>query len=112
MSASVQIIALLFSFIFGFIFYYLGKINGYIIKGSPRIQRSVITILFMLNVVLLYLIGLYKINMGIFHIYFGFMIILGFFVGRLMLKKLLNNVKFSSLLEKIRKKWYTKNSRG
>ena len=78
MDAKTQITVLLISYIYGFLFYYLAKLNNEIIKKKKRLYRSIISILFMYNIVLTYIIIIYKINNGIFHIYLFFMIILGF----------------------------------
>ena len=67
-------------------------------------SRSFITILFMYNIVLIYLICLYKLNQGMFHIYFLFLLILGFMSGIKLLKIMLNNVKMRNFLAKIKKK--------
>lgn len=113
MNAHTQIIVLLTSFIFGYIFYYLYKINFKIITKEKYIYRSITTILFMLNIVLLYTIILYKLNNGKFHIYFFIMIVLGFISNIKITKLMLNNVKFISYLEKYKQKWYTiKNRRN
>ncbi len=108
MDAKTQIIILLYSFFFGFIFYYLAKLNNWIIKNKKKLFRSIITILFMYNIVLIYIISIYKINNGKFHIYFLLMIILGYFIGYSFMKKMLNNAKYSLFIEKLKKKCYTK----
>ncbi len=112
MNANIQLIALTTSFLYGFIFYYLFKINNKIIKNKKAFYQSIITILLMYNVVLLYIIILYKINNGIFHLYFFFMMILGFYLNTKFTKKILNNVKFQRLIEKISFKCYTIKNRG
>lgn len=107
MDAKTQIIVLLFSYIYGFFFFYLAYLNKKIINSKQKIYRSLITILFMYNIVLLYIIIIFKINNGKFHPYLFIMIILGFYSGFKLTKKLLKNVKLLSLLEKIKKKCYT-----
>ena len=112
MTVNIQIIALSFSFLFGFIFYYLNTLNQYIIKNKKKIYQSIITILFMYNIVLLYIIMLYKINHGIFHPYFFILLILGYISNKKFTKKVLSNVKLSRFIEKHLKKWYTIKNRG
>lgn len=112
MTVNIQIIALSFSFLFGFIFYYLNALNQYIIKNKKKIYQSIITILFMYNIVLLYIIMLYKINHGIFHPYFFILLILGYISNKKFTKKVLSNVKLSRFIEKHLKKWYTIKNRG
>lgn len=108
MDAKTQIIVLLFSFIYGFIYYYLLHLNKSLIKKQNRIYRSIITILFMYNIVLLYIIIVFKINNGKFHPYFFIMIILGTISSIVLTKKLRKNVKLCLLIEKIKKRCYTK----
>ena len=103
MDAKTQIIILLYSYIFGFIFYYLSKINNKIITNKSPIYRSITTILFMLNIVLIYLIILYKLNNGKFHLYFFIMLVLGFYSSYSLNKHLLSNVKLKHFLAKIKK---------
>lgn len=108
MDAKTQIIVLTFSYLYGFILYYIIIFNNAIIKNKKRIYRSLIAILLMYNIVLIYIISLFKLNHGQFHIYFFLMIILGFWSNISFTKKLLNNVKCQRLVAKIKKKWYTK----
>jgi len=108
MDAKTQIIVLLFSFLYGFFFFYLSKLNHKIIKNKNRIYRSIITILFMYNIVLLYIIIIFKLNNGNFHPYFFIMFTLGIYTCTKLTKKMLKNVKVTRLFEKIKKKWYTK----
>lgn len=112
MPANIQLIALGASYLFGFIFYYLYKINYIIIKGKKRFYQSLITILFMYNIVLIYIIMIFKINHGMFHLYFFIMIVLGFLTNIKLTKKMLKNVKYRSFIEKIKKKCYTIKNRG
>ena len=112
MTASIQLITLAVSYFYGFFYYYLYKINYLIIKNKRRFYQSLITILFMYNIVLIYIIIIFKINSGIFHIYFFIMISLGFFSNIKLTKKMLNNVKCRSIIEKVKKKCYTIKNRG
>lgn len=108
MDAKTQILVLFFSYIFGLSFFYLAKINNQIIKNQKKIYRSFITILFIYNIVLIYIISIYKINKGMFHIYFFLMIILGFISSYYLTKKMKNNVKYRKIIAKLQKKCYTK----
>lgn len=107
MDAKTQIIVLIFSYFYGFFFYYLSNINKKIINKKNKLYRSLITILFMYNIVLIYIIITYKINNGKFHPYFFIMILLGFYSSIKATKSMLKNVKIMQLLEKIKKKCYT-----
>lgn len=112
MNATIQLITLGISYLYGFLFYYLYKINGKLIKAKKRFYQSLITILFMYNIVLLYIIIIFNVNHGIFHPYFFIMIALGFYTSLKLTKKMLKNVKCRSFIEKIILKWYTIKNRG
>ena len=112
MTSQIQLITLTVSYFYGFFFYYLIKINNQIIKNKKRFYQSLITILFMYNVVLLYIIIIFNINHGIFHIYFFIMITLGVYTNKKITQKMLKNVKCRLFIEKIFQKWYTVKNRG
>lgn len=107
MNAKTQIIVLLFSYFYGFFFFYLSYINKKIIEKKNRIYRSIITMLFMYNIVLIYIIITYKLNNGNFHVYFLLMLIIGFYSSIKFTKKMLKNVKLRQSIENLKKKWYT-----
>lgn len=108
MDAKTQIIILTFSWIYGFIFQILTIFHNHIIRRKKRVYRSIITMLFMYNIVLIYIILMYKLNNGKFHIYFILMIIIGCYSSYIFTKKIANNVKFKRVVEKPLKKCYTK----
>lgn len=112
MDAKTQIIALIISFIYGIFFYITWKLNEWIIKNKKRRYRSIISILYMYVIVLLYIITIFKINNGKFHIYFFILLYLGFFTGIKLLKKVSINDKLRNFLDKRKKKWYTVENRG
>lgn len=78
MDSHLQIITFLFSFIYGFFFFYLVKFNYLIIKNTKNFIKYLDNTLFILNCVLIYVIINYKINNGYFHLYFIITISLGF----------------------------------
>lgn len=112
MNVKTQIIVLIVSFLYGFIYNYSIKLNNHIIKNQKKIYRSFITTLYMYNIILLYIIIIFKINHGKFHPYFFIMIIIGFITCEKTTKKMLNNVKFRSFIAKLTNKCYTKKNRG
>ena len=81
MDNKIQIITFLFSFIYGFFYFYLVKLNRYLIKDNNTILKYLDISLFTFDSVLLYIIINYKINKGYFHIYFIITSILGFFLA-------------------------------
>lgn len=81
MDNNLQIITFIFSFCYGFIFFYLVKLNYHIINNSKSFIKYLDNTLFILNMVLIYVIINYKINSGYFHIYFIITIAIGFFLA-------------------------------
>lgn len=86
MDINLQIFCFCFSFIFGFIYYFLSTYNIKYVKNLHIILSTIITLMFIVNCVLVYLIVLYKINSGVFHVYFFFMIFLGYALGSYVYK--------------------------
>ena len=78
MDNRLQIITFFASFIYGFIYFYLVKLNRWLIKNNKTIIRYIDISLFTLDTVLIYVIINYKINNGYFHIYFILTLVLGF----------------------------------
>lgn len=112
MDAKTQILVLTISFLYGFLIMFLLKFHNNTIKNKKRIYRSIITILLMYNLVLIYIIIIFKVNSGRFHPYFLLMIILGIYCNYIFTNKMLKNVKYRSFIEKIHKKWYTIKNKG
>lgn len=102
MDNKLQIITFIFSFIYGFSFFYLEELNYLINKKNKCFIKYLNNTLFILNMVLIYVIINYKINNGYFHIYFLITIVLGYFLANYTQ----NNVK--DLINKYKKKnkWY------
>lgn len=100
MDSFLQIQTLIFSFGYGMFFYYLAKYNLYLIKNLRIITQYLITIVFIVDSVLLYVYLLFKINHGFFHIYFFFMFMLGFCLSIVINKKIVNFCKVLKNKEK------------
>lgn len=99
MDYKIQIISFIFSFIFGILFYLTSKLNFNFIKKYNVIFRYLITIAYVLDVSLIYIICMFKINYGIIHIYFVLILFLGFFLASLYCKKIRKycKIKFKKL---------------
>ncbi len=93
MNLKIQIISLLFSFLFGIFFSLFLIINNKIIYNKFKIVRFFGSFLIVLVSVLLYFIFLQKINNSYFHPYLLLMIILGYFLEDLLHKKIVTIVK-------------------
>lgn len=86
MDINTQIILFLISFILGFIFFVFSHFIFIIVHNKSKIYQFWICLLLVLDFDFLYLFILYKLSFGMFHIYFLFMFILGFFVSSKCIK--------------------------
>ena len=84
----IQIISILFSFVFGFVFYILVFLNRYVLFNVKKYIQIVSTFLFMFDMSLLYFICIKFINNGIMHPYFLLSFLFGFWLCFLLLDKL------------------------
>lgn len=78
MNIKLQIITLVFSFLYGIFFSFFLGLNYKFIYSDKKIFKTIISFLVVIISVLIYFIILKKINNGIFHIYEILCIILGF----------------------------------
>ena len=90
-SLEIQIKSLIFSFLYGGIFYLFMSLNNKNIYNSKGIIKILTNIFFIFDNVLLYFIILKKINNGILHYYFIFSIILGYLSVKKVIS-VLNNI--------------------
>lgn len=92
MSLEIQIQTLLFSFFFGICFSFLITINYKIIYHTKKNYQLTSTFLIVLGGILLYFLGIRKVNEGIFHPYAALMIVVGFcfehFIHTFFIKKI------------------------
>ena len=78
MSSYVQLFCLIFSFLYGMFIYVFNKLNLSIIRNKNILVKLLISILYVFNASLLYVVILYIFNNGIIHIYFILFILLGY----------------------------------
>ena len=88
MNSNIQIISFVVSFIYGLIFYFVTKINFYLIKDLKLYLKHILTFIYTLDMAIIYIIILYHLNKGYFHIYFIMVVFLGFIMGYIIDKKL------------------------
>ena len=93
MSLDIQIKSLVFSFLYGIVFAAFFKLNYRYLYFEKLIIRLIISILFSLDMSILYFIILKEINYGVIHPYFIGMIILGFILTNYFCKHKLINRK-------------------
>ena len=95
MNINIQIYSLLFSFLYGIIFYILLEINYNFLFEGKSIYRIIISFLFVIVLSLIYFLILLKINNGILHLYFFLLMFTGYLLSFVIYKKLIvkkNNV--------------------
>lgn len=78
MNSYIQLICLVFSFLFGIGIFYLNKFNNIICIGKNILIKFIINILFINIMALFYIMVLEKLNKGIVHIYFILFILSGY----------------------------------
>lgn len=81
MDINTQLILFLVSFFLGFIFYAFSHFIYILVHKKQKIYQFWINLIFVLDFDFLYLLILYKVSFGMFHIYFLLVFILGFFVS-------------------------------
>ena len=82
MDVSIQIICMLVSFLYGILIRILTNINIYINKINNKILHVIIDLLYVYIIVILYIIIIYKLNNGMFHIYFLLLILCGYILSK------------------------------
>lgn len=93
MELQTQIISLLFSFIFGFIFSICTNINYRFLFSKNLTLKIIVTSIYVLDFSLLYFILIKHLNNGIIHTYFLLFVGLGYLVSFLSLNKYINILK-------------------
>ena len=89
MSLNIQIYSLLFSFLYGIIFYILLEINYRFLFEGKIIYRIIISFLFVMVLSLVYFLILLKINNGVLHLYFFLSMFTGYLLSFVIYKKLI-----------------------
>lgn len=81
MNLKIQIISLLVSLIYGYIFSILVNINYYFLFSKKKSFKILMNIIFVLDCGLLYFFIIKKINNANIHYYLYIMIVIGFLLG-------------------------------
>ena len=93
MTLKTQIILLIFSFFYGFLFSIFLNINYKFIYNSNKIIKILSSFFIVMISVLVYFIGIKKINNAILHPYSILMVIIGFFVDICLHRLIAKNLK-------------------
>ncbi len=78
MNSYIQLICLIISFIYGYFLCIANEFNKLLIKDKNIILKFVISLLYLFNISLVYVVFLYYINSGVLHMYFILLILLGY----------------------------------
>lgn len=104
MHTYIQLLSLISSFIFGIFFSILTNLNYKYIFSKNVFYKIFFNLIFIIDIVLLYMLLILKINGGIFHIYFIFMVIIGYLLSYKKVKVLIKNVKLKLSIAKKKSK--------
>lgn len=88
MRIEIQLICFFISFLYGMLINFSMRVHRKLLKKAYLVSKILIYLLATFIMVIMYVDVLFFINNGNFHIYFMFMIILGFFVGRKFTNKM------------------------
>lgn len=91
MELHVQLLSFGVSFCYGIFFYLLLELNSRFLYSSSMIVKILVSFLFVLFHTLLYFVILMRINHGYVHIYFLICILLGYFVCKVVYKKIVKS---------------------
>ena len=83
----LQIYSIVYSFCYGIFLFFLLEINYRLIYNENIVIKFIFTFFFAVFNTLLYFIGLKRINNGIVHMYFLFIILLGYILSFLLFNK-------------------------
>lgn len=101
MDSYIQVLSFVLSFAYGIVFYLLAKFNYFILDNKNAFIKFLVTFVFIIDVVVIYVYLMYRLNNGNFHIYFVGLVIIGFlfianFYEKLkkLCKKCVNKLKY------------------
>lgn len=97
MDIKIQLIIFLISFLYGFILANLSYLNYKFLQGKSNFFKLLFNLIFTLDVVFVYLVILYKINYGVFHVYFLGILSVGFLIGYKCIKYVKRVVTYCKL---------------
>lgn len=93
MSANLQLICFLVSFLYGIIFGLLTEFHFKLINHYSKLFQLLISLVFIIDIVLGYILIMYHLNTGIFHLYFFIFIFIGFLLSFFLKKWLIKYFK-------------------
>lgn len=88
MNSKIQVLSFAISFLYGIFFFLLTKFNKYIVGGKKIFFQFIVTLIFIIDIVILYIYIMYKINFGIIHPYFLMILLLGYYLTAISFNKI------------------------
>jgi len=99
MTSQLQLISFIVSFIYGIIFYFITTINFKLIENLKLIIQHILSFIYVLDMIIIYIIIFYHLNKGYFHIYFILIVFIGFFIGFIIHKKIFSKINVKRLFK-------------
>ena len=93
MSSYIQIISFVVSFFYGIFFYLLTRFNRFMLSNKNNVIKFLVTLVFIIDIVILYIYLMYKINFGDIHPYFVSFVVIGFIIMSVLFEKCKDYVK-------------------
>lgn len=100
MNSALQLLSFLVSFIYGIIFCLITLLNFKLIEKLKRYIQHIITFIYVIDMTIIYIIILYNLNKGYFHIYFIMMVFVGYLVGFVLYKKFISKIIVNKILRR------------
>lgn len=88
MDVLVQILCMLVSFVYGGLIRLFIKINNKILKTNKLWLEIIYKLIYAFIIVIGYIIIIYKINKGVFHVYFLLLMLLGYMLSKKLICKI------------------------
>lgn len=104
MENQLQLLSFFFSFFFGIFFSLVSRFHYGFISSLKKWLRYLLTLLFILDISLLYLILMYSINSGVIHIYFIILAMVGYIIEKYVNQFVKNHVNFRRFVDKVIRK--------
>ncbi len=104
MDNHIQLLSFFYSFLFGIFFSFVSRFHYGFISSLKNWFRYLLTILFILDISLLYILMMYYINHGVVHLYFVLFTMLGYIGEKYFTLIVKNHVKFRRFVDKLMRK--------
>ena len=93
MNSYIQVISFLISFIYGVIFYLFTRFNKFMLSNKNNVIKLLVTLVFVIDMVILYIYIMYKVNFGMIHPYFVAVFLIGYVVMMFLYDKCILFIK-------------------